>query len=115
MKGYNARQLEIMNALADYHIENHTEEDQVLKLIEEMGELIQVFIKYIFVRKGTIEKKDYDAEKLLEEFFDLDFMMFQFKKYFLIFRENTSAKYAYMKIVNLKLKRELDRWGIKVE
>lgn len=106
MSKYNKRQIEIMNALAEFHINNHTEEDQILKTIEEMSELIKELLKWIWVKRGFAQ--DISRRTLLDEIFDLDLMLFQLKKYFV-----EGDQGYYRNIVNEKLYREVNRWGIK--
>ena len=102
MYRYSVEQLKMMMKLSEYHLRHHPEKqlDKLLEEFEELSEEIE-----LYKERGWII-----TDALLNELFDVDFMMFQIKKMLVTKLEYS---YKYNKIVNAKLKREIKRHFLK--
>ena len=102
MYEYNIEQIKDMMKLTEYHLRHHPEK-QLDKLLEEFEELREE-IEFYKERRWII------TDALLNELFDVDFMMFQIKKMLI---DKLEYRHRYNKIVKAKLKRELKRHFLK--
>ena len=89
-----------MNAIAEYHLSKHPDK-QFNKAIQELAELTVEITKW--------KEGDPNFEKLLDELFDAEFMIYQLKR-LLIQRDHDHE--IFNKLVNAKLLREIEKHGI---
>lgn len=99
---YTPKQRMMMNGLMVYHLDKHPEK-QIIQTIQELAELIKTLTKYY----GDNEPNN----NLLEEIFDVDFMLMQMKKQIIY---NNNLNHVYVEIVNGKLHREIVRHRIEL-
>ena len=78
-------------------------EKQIIQAIQELGELICELTRFY---KGDCENV---SNELLEEYFDVDFMMYQLRT--LLIR-NKGFEHEYRVQASLKLEREMARHGL---
>lgn len=100
---YSKKQLENMQRIADYHLSKHPEK-QIIQGIQELGELISELTRYY---KGECIMTV--PNKLLEEYFDVDFMMYQLRELIIV---GNGLEHEYRIQASLKLSRELERHGL---
>ena len=91
-----------MQNLISYHLTNHPFK-QIKQTIEELDELATELERF--------EKGDFNIEDLMNELFDVWIMIEQLGELFI--GEDTKAKALWFKIMEKKIERELERWGLK--
>lgn len=100
MNEYDERQIKKMNKIMNYHLSRYPDL-QIKKALEEFKELEDEIEEY--------EKQWIVTDALLDELFDVDFMMQQLKEMFL---DTPMNRIRYNNIVNFKIERELKRYGL---
>jgi len=101
MNEYNETQIRKMNLIRKYHLSNHSDKqlDKLLEEFKELSEEIELYKECLII-----------TDELLDELFDVDFMMYQIKELLMNIPLN---RVRYNAIVNIKIERELLRHGLK--
>ena len=90
-----------MGILMKYHLENHPDK-QIEKCVEELDELANELERY--------GKEQFNLESVLDELFDVWFMIEQMSELFIC---NDEIKETWFKIVDAKIERELKRHNLE--